>query len=151
MHPFHAPKTLPPALARVRAYWDGLLRGGAEMPFWDDLVVEDLGDLATDAFTIDVFERPLRFRMATMGAGLKQSCGEAEGLFLDETTFPEPLDYLLPQAAATVESRQPTVHRSDGKSGEWRLVLPMWGEGRVGLLLGVVGLAGPDTLAAPEK
>jgi hypothetical protein len=139
MHPFALPKTLPPALARTQAYWQGLLRGGADMPFWDDLVLENLGDLRADAFTLDVFENPLRFRVGILGEGLKQRCGEAEGQFLDEVTLAEPLDFLMAQAAATVESRGPTVHKTDGKSGEWRLLLPMWGEGRVGLLLGVVG------------
>lgn len=137
MPPFAITKSLPPPLERARAYWQGLLRGEAEIPFWDDLKLPDLGDLAGDCFTLDAFEKPLRFRFAEIGARLRQSGGaDLEGVFLDEAKLASPFDYLLAQASATVEAGQPTLHRVAGASA--RLLLPLWGEGRIGLLLGVV-------------
>lgn len=134
--PFQVPRTLPPPLERARAYWQGLLRGGADMPFWDDLNLQALGDLAEDCFTLDAFERPLRFRFAEIGGRLKQSgAAHLEGVFLDEAALQPPFDYLLPQASATIEAREPTLHKASNAS---RLLLPMWGDGRIGLLLGVV-------------
>jgi hypothetical protein len=35
--PFLLPEKLEPGLARVRAYWEGLKRGAADIPFGDDL------------------------------------------------------------------------------------------------------------------
>ncbi|MDQ0464376.1 hypothetical protein QO010_002157 [Caulobacter ginsengisoli] len=137
MQPFAAPRTLPSQLERARAYWQGLLRGGADIPFWDDLQLTDLGDLVRDSFTLDAFELPLRFRFAQVGEGLKQSGGaDLEGVFLDEAQLSTPFEFLLSQASATVEGRCPTLHKVPGAYS--RLLLPMWGEGRVGLLLGVV-------------
>lgn len=138
MQPFAAPKTLPPALARTRAYWEGLLRGGATMPFWDDLVLSDLGDAQRDAFTIEVFDKPQRFRVGLVGEDLKAQLGQdLEGVFLDEHAMPAPFAFLLAQASATVEGAEPTLHRG---AASQRLLLPMWGEGRIGLLLGVIDL-----------
>ena len=135
MHPFAAPKTLSPDLTRARAYWEGLLRGSAAMPFWDDLAPADLGDLEGWAFTLEAFDKPQRFRVAMVGADLKAKLGaEFEGVFLDEVELPAPFAYLLSQASATVESRAPTLFK--GEEGQ-RLLLPMWGDGRVGLLLGM--------------
>ena len=139
MHPYHMPESLPPRLERALAYWRGLLRNAASMPFWDDLVLGDMGDLEGDAFTLEVFDKPERFRFGLMGADLEACCvGEVEGLFLGEGRLSEPFGFLLSQASATVESAAPTLYRSDGERNYARLLLPMWGEGRIGLLLGVV-------------
>lgn len=139
MHPFAAPKTLSPDLARARAYWEGLLRGAATMPFWDDFKPSDLGDLESEAFTLEVFDKPERFRVGMVGPALKARLGvELEGAFLGEGELPEPFGYLLSQASATVESGEPSLYR--GEAGE-RLLLPMWGEGRIGLILGVIAQA----------
>lgn len=109
------------------------------MPFWDDLVLGDMGDLQGDAFTLEVFDKPERFRFGLMGKDLEACCvGEVEGLFLGEDRLSEPFGFLLSQASATVESAAPTLYRSEGEMPYARLLLPMWGEGRVGLLLGVV-------------
>lgn len=136
MHPFAAPKTLSPNLSRARAYWEGLLRGAATMPFWDDFAPSALGDLESRAFTLEAFDKPQRFRVALVGSAVKAGLGaDLEGLFLDEIDPPAPFAFLLSQASATVESGKPTLWKAE--SGE-RLLLPMWGEGRVGLLLGVI-------------
>jgi len=139
MHPFAAPDTLTPGLARVRAYWEGLLRNAAPMPFWDDLVLGDLGDLERNAFTLEIFDKPERFRFGLLGQDLKQCCAaDLEGVFLGEGDLPEVFGFLLSQASATVESGLPTLHRLGRGQNCARLLLPMWGEGRIGLLLGVV-------------
>ncbi|MDP3658263.1 MAG: hypothetical protein Q8R45_15020 [Brevundimonas sp.] len=139
MHPYHMPERLPPRLDRTLAYWRGLLRKAAPMPFWDDLVPGDMGDLQADVFTLEVFDKPERFRFGLVGENLEACCiGEVEGLFLGEDRLPEPFGFLLSQASATIESAVPTLHRSDGKMAYSRLLLPMWGEGRIGLVLGVI-------------
>ena len=133
-HPYAAPARLSPDLARVKSYWKGLLRGAATMPFSDDLRLTDLPGLAERLFVIDVFEKPERFRFAVVGAGLAQA--PLAGRFLDEVALVPPLDYLRSQCSAAVEAAAPTFHRN--ALGCSRLVLPMWGEGHVNLLLGVV-------------
>lgn len=139
MHPFALPADLTPGLAGAHAYWEGLLRGAAPMPFWDDLVLADMGGARGDTFTLEVFDKPERFRFGLVGEDLKACCaGEVEGVFLGEGALPEPFDFLLAQASATVESRSPTLHRGGGDRPYARMLLPMWGEGRIGLLLGVI-------------
>src|SRR4249919_2841905 len=111
-----APFTLPPKLesdlVRVRAYWKGLKRGGADMPFWDDVDLSKLPDLSSRLMLIDVFNKPVRFRLGTLGKELKERHGgDVVGRFLDEIEAPTPLQYLSSQSSATVESRAPTYYR----------------------------------------
>jgi hypothetical protein len=134
--PFAVPHDLPADLARVLAYWRGLLRGDADMPFADDLKPTDLPDLTGRLFQIDVFEHPTRFRVASVGADL--GLGDAPGRFLDEVEFNGPLAFLASQCAATVEAAVPTYYRSaDGREGA-RIILPLWGEGRISTLFGAI-------------
>jgi hypothetical protein len=135
-HPFAAPTRLPPALARVRAYWKSLLRGSAEMPFWDDAKLTDMPDLADHLFLLDVFDKPERFRFALESSAL--SAQPLAGEFIDDLQLSPPLDFLRAQASATVEAAAPTFHRGPGGA---RLLLPMWGDGRIGMLLGAVETA----------
>lgn len=67
-HPFPTPLQPTPDVARVEAYWHGLLRGVAQMPFWDDCKLTDLPDLTSRLVLIDVFAGPERFRFASVGA-----------------------------------------------------------------------------------
>jgi hypothetical protein len=138
-HPYALPAHLSADLARVRDYWKGLLRGGADMPFWDDVKLSDLPELSDRLFLVDVFEQPERFRLNTIGAALNGA--DLTGTFLDHAELEWPFDYLRSQASATVECAGPTAHRG-GAAGEarayTRLLLPMWGEGRIGMLLGAV-------------
>lgn len=140
--PFAVPARLSPDLARVLAYWRGLLRGGADMPFWDDARLTDLPDLADRLFLVDAFDRPERFRYDMVGAGLG---AELAGRFLDETTPARPFDFLRSQCSATVEGAAPTWFQAEGEGkdakGYARLILPMWGDGRISMLLGAVDLA----------
>lgn len=139
MQPYSASSDLPPRLDRAHAYWRSLIRKAAPMPFWDDLTLPDMGDIAGDSFTLEVFDKPERFRFALVGEGLEASgVGELEGAFLGEGPLSSPFEFLLSQASATVEAGQPTLHRGADPKRYDRLLLPMWGEGRIGLLLGVV-------------
>jgi hypothetical protein len=145
MQPFSGPYSLPqrlePDLARVLAYWEGLKRGEANMPFWDDMDISALPDLSERLMLIDVFNKPVRFRLAIVGDEIKaQHGGELVGKFLDELEVRDPLSYLNSQSSATVESRAPTYYRSPEASRRRyaRLLLPMWGDGHIGMLLGVV-------------
>jgi hypothetical protein len=141
-HPYAVPDRLSPHLERVMAYWKGLLRGGADMPFWDDAKLSDLPDLKPGLVLIDVFARPERFRMASVGDALTGAC--SAGSFIDETDLKPPLDFLRSQASATVECAQPTFFArapGAGAPAYARLLLPMWGDGRIGMLLGAVDLS----------
>lgn len=144
-HPFTVPAELPPRLARVHGYWTRLLRGAAEMPFWDDAKLTDLPDLANRMMLIDVFERPQRFRFSEVGEAVTDE--PLEGLFLDEIELQPPFEFLLAQASATIESAAPSFFRLERQAGQpdarayGRLLLPMWGEGRIGMLLGAFDFA----------
>ena len=138
--PYAVPAHLPADLVRVRAYWSGLLRGNAEMPFWDDVKLTDLPDLVDTLFLIDVFGAPERFRFNSVGKGI--SGGAEPGRFLDEIELTGPLAFLRSQCSATVESAATTFLgqevRLPGTHAYARLLLPMWGDGRVSMLLGAV-------------
>ena len=134
--PFSLPGTLKPGLSRVCAYWEGLKRADNDMPFWDDVKLSALPDIADRLFLIDVFVLPERFRFNSLGAGLADRYGEAvKSKFLDELSLRDPFSYLRAQCSATVEARAPTYYESGAVS---RLLMPMWGDGHIGMLLGAV-------------
>lgn len=138
-HPFAVPTHLSPDLARVHAYWRGLLRGGAQMPFWDDAKLSDLPDLAGRLLLIDVFEGPERFRFSEVGAEIVGQ--DLEGRFLDETPLSAPLEFLRGQCSVTIECAAPTWFgrdKADDHEAYARLLLPMWGDGRASMILGAV-------------
>lgn len=136
-HPYAVPARLSPDLTRVQAYWRGLLRGSAQIPFWDDAKLSDLPDLAERLFLVDVFQKPERFRFGLVGQAL--ATDGLSGRFLDETDLDRPFDFLRSQCAAAVEGAGPTLfHQSAGARPYARLLLPMWGDGRISMLLGAV-------------
>ena len=140
--PFALAGRLPPDLARVEAYWRGLLRGSAEIPFWDDFNPTELPDLAGRLFLIGVYPKPERYRFDQVGADLMRAGhSELEGLFADETSPVTPFEFLIAQCAATTEASAPTLYRHE-PGGERRpyerLILPMWGDGRLSMLLGAI-------------
>lgn len=140
-HPFAVPTHLSPDLERVHAYWRGLLRGAAETPFWDDARLSDLPDLADRLLLIDVFQKPERFRLGSVGKDLGGAA--LAGCFLDETTLARPLEFLRAQSSATVECATPTWFRfetegSGPAEAYSRLLLPMWGDGRISMILAAV-------------
>ena len=133
---FALPKTLEPSLAEVRAYWERLKRADNSMPFWDDVRLSALPDLAGRLLLIDAFEKPERFRFNTVGKALTERYGSAvNGRFIDEAELKAPFELLLAQCSATVAQRAPT-YQADG--GSARILLPMWGDGRIGMLLGCI-------------
>lgn len=135
--PFPLPKTPERSLARVLAYWEGLKRADNDMPFWDDVKLSALPDLADSLLLMDVFALPERFRFRTVGGGLAQRYGEAvTGKFIDELNLRAPFGYLRAQCSATVEARAPTYHVD--AAGYSRILLPMWGDGHISMLLGAV-------------
>jgi hypothetical protein len=97
---------------------------------------------------IGVFEDPLRFRFDLVGAEVANWYGGAIGTgFLDEIDLHVPFDGLTLQCRATVESAAPTYYRQTasgqgdaGRPGYARLLLPLWGNGRIEMLLGAVVL-----------
>ena len=144
MMPYSVPAKLDPELARVRAYWEGLKRGEADMPFGDDVNLSALPDLSGRLMLIEVTGKPVRFRLGMVGDEIKMRHGGGlVGKFLDELESHRWLEYLHSQCSATVESRAPTYYRYDAGKGDpadrySRLILPMWGNGRIGSLLGAV-------------
>jgi hypothetical protein len=135
-HPFPLPATLPRDLAAVHAIWLGLRRGGNEMPFSDDLDPAALSKEAGQVLLLDVFDKPERFRFSHLAGDLLLAQETAlGGKFVDEVDLAAPLAFLRAQASATVEARAPTCYAGQGVT---RLLLPLWGDGRISLLLGVV-------------
>jgi hypothetical protein len=141
--PYAVPDSIESALARVMSYWSGLKRGGNDMPFWDDVSLSALPDLSDDLMLLDAFADPLRFRLSFVGKRLTEKYPEAvSGKFADDFEPREPLAYFLSQCCAAVESRAPTYYRH-APSARWpgavaysRLLLPLWGDGRVSMLVG---------------
>ena len=114
------------------------------MPFEDDINLSAIPALAGRLILIEVFDKPVRFRLAMLGEEIKEQHGDIIGKFLDEIDARPPLQYLSSQSSATVESRAATYYRHDsakrgGSANAYsRLLLPMWGGGRIGTLLGGV-------------
>jgi hypothetical protein len=138
-NPYPLPETLSATLQRAFDYWDDLKRGGNNMPFWDDVKPSMLQDVADRLMLIDVYAEPERFRIRTVGADIGESSA-LRGKFLDEETLPGRLDYMLSQCSATVEARAPTFYTHAGAPPYARILLPMWGDGRISMLLGAVEL-----------
>ena len=136
------PAALSPALAAVLETWRGLRRGGADMPFADDMDLSDARALGVDLIVLEVFQSPTRFRLdpaRTPHAPRVEH--DLQGRFLDEIDLAAPLDDLGAQALATLDRRGPTYDRralSDAGRGYARLLLPFWGEGEIRLLLGAI-------------
>jgi hypothetical protein len=144
--PFALPDKLPLDLDRVWIYWKSLKRGENKIPFWDDLKLSSLPDLADRLMLIDVFERPQRFRFNSVGERIQQGYGgNLAGKFADEIDPKTPLEFFTGQASVTIEANAPTFFPDTAASdsgrnvGGGRLLLPMWGNGRIEMMLGVVG------------
>ena len=143
--PFALPAKLPSDLDRVWVYWNSLKRGENKIPFWDDLKLSSLPDLADRLMLVDVFERPQRFRFNSVGEIIQWTYGgDLVGKFADEIDPKNPLEFFTAQASVTIEANTPTLFTDtaafDGRRnvGEARLLLPLWGNGRIEMMLGVV-------------
>ena len=149
VHRYSLPSELEPDLSRIQEYWNGLKRGANDVPFWDDVKISLRSRLGRESMLIDVFESPLRFRVDLMGADLTDWYDETiSNSFLDEIDLHAPFDELTLQCKATVEGCAPTyycqtaVRKGDAEhpGGYARLLLPLWGNGRIEMLLGAVVL-----------
>ena len=147
VHSYSLPDELEPDLGRVHAYWNGLKRGANDVPFWDDVKFSMRSRLGRESMLIDVFENPLRFRFDLIGADLTEWYGGTIGnTFLGEIDLHGPFDELTLQCQATVVDCAPTyycqtaVRNDDAEhlAGYARLLLPLWGNGRIEMLLGAV-------------
>lgn len=128
---------LEPEVEALRQYWAALIRGHNDMPFWDDFSPSAEAQLSGRMLILDVFDEPNRFRYnRLLGGELEKRYGEdVRDKFVHETTRRAPFDFLESQAEATVESAKPTYYRGADYS---RVLLPMWGDGRISMLLGAV-------------
>jgi hypothetical protein len=137
------PAHLEAALAELLAYWQGIQRGYRIMPYWDDVDLVKLQDERRDLMLFDVRDDPARFRFSVVGDHVTGAYGKPlEGLFLDEIPPLAPLRDCLEQCAATVSESAPTYVRRLGDAPDQapyaRLLLPLWGNGRIEMLLGAV-------------
>ena len=143
--PFAPPPKLQHDLARALTFWEGLKRREAEIPFWDDVNLSTLPGLSDRLAMIDATDKPVRFRFGfgVVGEEIKREYGaDPAGKFLDEIEVRHPLQFLISQCSATVEGRALTYYQhaataggSPAERGYSRLVLPLWGDGRIGMLL----------------
>ena len=150
--PYALPRKLERDLALALAFWERLKRREAQMPFWDDVDPSALPELSGKLIMIEATDKPVRFRFGfgVVGEEIKQQYGgDLAGKFVDEMDIRHPLQFLLSQCSATVESRERTYYRQAAASGGGssaprgysRLILPLWGDGRVGMLLGAFAWA----------
>jgi len=141
-NPYPLPADMAPNLQRVFAYWNSLKRGENNMPFWDDVKLSSLPDLGDRLLLMDVFANPERFRFNVVGKDFIGTDNDAlAGKFADEVVLRGRLKYLRSQCSATVEACEPTLYRgqvSAKDSAFSRLLMPMWGDGHIGMLLGVI-------------
>jgi len=132
--PFALPERIEPRLETLRRFWSAIRRGENEIPFADDLKIDQLSLFAPRLFTFDVRERPQRFRFDICGTEIARRYGEElEDRFLDELKETEPLEYLASQCCAAMQSCAPAWFATESYE---RLVLPMWGNGAISVLLG---------------
>ena len=150
--PFAVPAKLERDLALVFSYWEGLKRREAQMPFWDDVNLSELRALTAKLVMIDASAKPVRFRFGFGAVGAEVQAryrADLAGKFLDEIEIRHPLQFAVSQCSAAVESGEPTYYRqaaaggrgASAKQGYSRLILPLWGDGRVGMLLGAFAWA----------
>lgn len=137
------PKRLEPKLAELDAYWDGLKRGYGIMPYWDDVDMTKLAGLRRHLVLFDVMDSPPRFRFSLVGASISGAYGrELEDRFIDEVSLTAPLEDMPGQCRATVSESAPTYFRGEPTVAEGepyaRLLLPLWGNGRIEMLIGAI-------------
>ncbi len=138
---YAVPKELGRDLSLLHEYWDDLKRGYGLMPYWDDIQLSQLPDLSDRLFLLDQIEQKERFRFRSAGSDVvKAYDGELVGYFLDRIPSRSPLDKLAEQIAATLEKRAPTYYQhvsmDEESPGYARLLLPLWGSGRIEMILG---------------
>lgn len=144
--PFAMPDFVGAQFAALRGYWNSLRRGNAEIPFADDFSPAALGKMKAQIALLKVFEKPQRFRFDLVGAHVAQVHGaDLKDRFADDISPRAPLNYLAAQCATTVESAAPTLYhhpRNAAPADYKRLMLPLWGDGRVNAILAAFDFRG---------
>jgi hypothetical protein len=140
---FAVPTELRPELRQLHEYWESLKRGYGVMPYWDDVQTSQLADLEDRLILLDRIEQKDRFRFRISGSAIEKTYGgELVGHFLDEVPLSNPFDRLAEQVETTVIGRLPTYyHHGASEQGNVpyaRLLLPLWGAGRIDMILGAV-------------
>lgn len=142
-NPYPLPQQLSRELQHVLTYWSDLRRAGNSIPFWDDANLSALPGISERLTLLDVFVKPERFRFNYVGKGLSERAGESPVCkFADSSKLAGSFAFLLSQSSAAVKACAPTFYgyhpaQSPGE-GYSRILLPMWGDGHVGMLLGAV-------------
>ncbi|MES2340357.1 MAG: hypothetical protein V4597_01665, partial [Pseudomonadota bacterium] len=75
--PFAIVRPLAGPLDALLTYWQGLRRGAAEIPFWDDVDLTEAQRLGGEVFLLDVFAQPERFRFSILQQGVPRAEQEA--------------------------------------------------------------------------
>ena len=146
--PFPVPAKLTSDFDHFWVYWNSLKRGENKIPFSDDLDLSALPFLSDRLMLVDVFEKPQRFRFNLIGKIIEHRYGSNfSGKFADEIDPKGPLDFFTAQASATVEASAPTFFtigdvKSENENA--RLLLPMWGNGRIDTILGGIARAAAE-------
>ena len=137
-NPLSLPDRLDGKLQAALSFWQSLKRAENGMPFGDDLALSALSGLGGRCFVLRAFAWPERFRFEYVGEGLQGAT--AAGKFIDEIAPDVNFSFLRAQSSATVEAAEPTLLRLTETSGRHfsRLLLPLWGNGQIGLLLGAL-------------
>ena len=140
--PYSLPDRLDEELSQVLAYWTGLKRGNADIPFADDLKLSELWKFSNQIILLHILQMPVRFRFEIAGHQLIRTYGEdLLGRFVDDLPVRPPLNYFHSQSSATVDAHAPTFYRhpsTDDHRGYGRILLPLWADGRTAALLGAM-------------
>jgi hypothetical protein len=144
--PFSLPDNLDPGLQRVHIYWQSLRRRNAAIPVYDDSELRDAEQISRTIFLIEVLENPARFRFNFVASRIVRCYGgELAGAFAGEIHARAPLNYLLSQCTATLESQAPSLYRhlpcNPCEGGYERAFFPFWADGRVNMILGAVSMS----------
>ena len=119
-------------LVSIYESWRAIRRGDNDVPFSDDVNLPSRGSGADDAVLIDVFENPLRFRLACWAVddGSLQSGEE------NSSTNSNPRDFSITSKRSapqqSVRGRLPIFDRARRRP---IIALPLWGNGRIEMLL----------------
>jgi hypothetical protein len=144
--PFALPASLSTRLAAIHGHWKMLKRGNATIPFTDDFRPSLLGGLGENAALIACLEHPQQFCFTTAGKNVSRCYGgDLEGMFAGELSSRTPLHLFRSQCSATVDQAEPNFYRHPAEAGHGgyeRMLLPMWGDGRVNAILAAFDCAG---------
>lgn len=101
-----------PRLKTLHTFWD-LTRGSRRYPARADFAFKDLRQWLGHIALLDVFRKPLRFRVRLLGTHLVDYAGaDYTGRWLDECVAPEAVAEMLEPFIACIESGAPVFRHS---------------------------------------